>query len=260
MASTRTPADDQGSPGASKITPGRQANGGPQANGGGGNGNPPAPAAPAAVEIREHSVPTLLWTGCLSSCVSGVISTLLVALIIAGGSLYISVRGENDAGFVLRDVAPQVQLIPDNAFGRVPGTQSGIPLEHWNMAYINRKMPYMKSCGQGQVDNARYLFQALTCSDSRNTDPNAPRDRVFFFYNKHFLGTDSLVPSFRATIKDRDSATITVEYDMYHWNGTAYEPTYGTESVPFQLPFNRRNVTIAESPIPPQASHTADGR
>lgn len=218
---------------------------------------PVAPNAPAVVPF---------WLSVLGS----ILSSVLTAVLILGLSLYLAVVGENQPGAVLRELSPQVQLVPDAVFGTVPGTVDGRPLvrrAQTTMLADGYTICGGRKFGVGSETSAfarfhpeRYQFQAYSCqSQAYEPHPLRQLQAVLFFWNGSYLGADSSQPSFRPIIIGRTADTIVVEYNLFHWDGAGYQATGGTQIVRFQLADDRKSVE-PEDPFPPVATPDRDGR
>jgi hypothetical protein len=200
------------------------------------------------------------------------LSSVLTAILILGLSLYLAIVGENRPGAVLRELSPQVQLVPDSAFGTIPGTVDGRPLVRAAEATL-RARGYTICGGRKftvgshtppftRFHPERYQFQAYSCQQEAypSTRPTRQLQAILFFWNGSYLGTDSSQMSFRPIIIGRTADTIVTEYNLFHWDDTAgYQSTGGTQIVRFQLSDDRISVE-PQDPLPSVATTSRDGR
>jgi len=229
----------------------------------------PRPAA--RVESAGHD----LLIGIVSGTIGGVVSSVLVSLAILAGSTYLALVSENQGGFIVRDIAPQVQVVPAAVFGRLPFTRSGQPLQAAELRQLHSRLHYAQCTGDS-IDATKYLFQAFACQEAAGQSDPAncltrtnqatapPRQRVVFFYDGRYLGTDAKCSDYATRILDRASDSIAVEYTIYHCLPVAraaclYQSTEGTQIVDFRLSEDKRAM-IPENPLPPVAMPTRDGR
>lgn len=239
------------------------------------DGQPPPEAGNRAQQPKSHRVRRFFSR--LGKFFAGValdgIKTLLIGLVIFVLSLYVAILGENQGGALLRDAAPQVQLVPDQTFGLpLPGIANGLPLRQEALRDITKR-GYVDCNDVGNPAHPepapsafeRYQFQAFSCRKEEYpaSPPNPLLEQlqnVLFYYDGNFIGFDSGQPSFRPIIKDRTADTIVVEYNLFHWTGPAYgyQATGGTQEVSYRLS-DQKDGVVPQSPLPPVADHYPGG-
>ena len=111
-----------------------------------------------------------------------------------------------------------------------------------------------KSTGPGHYepylegDPARWDTTQIRVLIGQLTPGDSYTNRAFFFSKARFLGTDTSEPSARMSVLAQDTATITIQYELYRNGDALVQPTGGTANVRF---FWNGAKLVPLDPIPP---------